>query len=178
MSDVLELFPERVIPEPNSGCWLWTENWNDAGYGTVYVSAARRQIMAHRHSYEISVGPIPEGLEIDHLCRQRCCVNPQHLEPVTTRENVLRMARALERERNFHCRNGHKRTEENTFVKPNGARVCNECRRGCRRRWAGTSKGAGWKRGLRPWQPGHPNYVSPSERERASGRPIPDAALK
>lgn len=129
MSDVLDLFPKQVIPEPNSGCWLWTENWNRGGYGTVYVSAARRQIMAHRHSYEISVGPIPEGLEIDHLCRQRCCVNPQHLEPVTQRENILRMAQALERERNFHCRNGHKRTEENTFVKPNGARVCNECRR-------------------------------------------------
>jgi hypothetical protein len=139
--DVLDLFPRKIIPEPNSGCWLCTSSNNQRGYGRLYING--HLVTAHRYSYEISVGPIPDGLELDHLCRQPCCVNPAHLEPVTPFENGHRAAIAREVERNFHCKNGHKRTLENTFFKPNGAKVCNECRRESRSRWV--EKNQTWK---------------------------------
>ncbi len=69
-------------------CWLWTGNVYRDGYGQFYVE--RRQVRAHRWAYESEVGPIPEGLVLDHLCRVRLCVRPSHLEPVTNRENLLR----------------------------------------------------------------------------------------
>lgn len=69
-------------------CWVWTGNRTSAGYGQVW--ARRRMLLVHRVVYEQLVGPIPEGLVIDHLCRNRSCCNPAHLEPVTTAENVRR----------------------------------------------------------------------------------------
>lgn len=72
-------------------CWLWLGyvNTRRGGYGEVYVRGGMK--LAHRAVYELLVGPIPKGLEIDHLCRTRCCVNPNHLEPVTRAENMRRM---------------------------------------------------------------------------------------
>lgn len=70
------------------GCWLWIGSTNFGGYGTYYVSG--RAVRAHRFSYELFVGKIPDGLELDHLCRYKSCVNPKHLEPVTHQENVIR----------------------------------------------------------------------------------------
>lgn len=81
------------------GCWLWQGALNTKGYAVLSVGGrGGRRHYAHRLSYEIHVGPIPAGLQIDHLCRVRRCVNPAHLEPVTNRENVLRgiAARQLE----------------------------------------------------------------------------------
>lgn len=75
-----------------SPCWVWQLYKVGAGYGRMTV--AGRQVLAHRHYYEQHVGPIPEGLELDHLCRVRCCVNPAHLEPVTHAENQRRGIRA------------------------------------------------------------------------------------
>ena len=78
----------QYIPVTESGCWLWLGNCNPKGYGRFMRQG--KTFMAHRASYEVHRGPIPEGLQLDHLCRVRCCINPDHLEPVTARENVMR----------------------------------------------------------------------------------------
>ena len=85
---------------------------------------------AHRVVYEILVGPIPVGLELDHLCRNRACVNPDHLEPVTTRTNLLRGYSPWAcRARQTHCKRGHEFTPENTYGTGDGRRYCRTCRR-------------------------------------------------
>lgn len=76
--------------DPNTGCWLWKKAKTEDGYGLVWFQG--RVCRAHRHFYEQNIGPIPDGLEIDHLCRNRDCVNPKHLEPVTGKENTRRGA--------------------------------------------------------------------------------------
>lgn len=82
--DYIEAFESHIHYEPNSGCWLWSGADNGVGYGKF------RGRYAHRISWEMHKGPIPDGMHIDHLCRVRCCVNPEHLEPVTNRENARR----------------------------------------------------------------------------------------
>lgn len=79
---------DKITPEPNSGCWLWTGFVHPSGYGVIRTG--NKNTYAHRCSYELFVGAVPEGLQLDHICRVRCCVNPAHLEPVTPQENVLR----------------------------------------------------------------------------------------
>jgi hypothetical protein len=87
-----ERFYDSIEPEPNSGCWLFALG-GPRGYGYLSVGGrGGRRVLAHRFSYELHVGPVPEGLVLDHLCRVRRCVNPRHLEPVTQRENVFRGA--------------------------------------------------------------------------------------
>jgi len=83
-------FLSKISPEPNSGCWLWTGCCEEKGYATIYKDNWKGHRPAHRFSYETFVGPIPHGLHIDHKCRVRCCVNPDHLEPVTVAENNRR----------------------------------------------------------------------------------------
>src|SRR6516164_7314046 len=81
-------FDDCFIPEPNSGCWLWFGVQTKDGYGRWGGGANRK--LAHRISYERAKGPVPIGMQIDHLCRVRCCVNPDHLEVVTPLENNAR----------------------------------------------------------------------------------------
>ncbi len=81
-----------------AGCWLWTGDLNDRGYPT-FALLHDRTVYAHRYAYELLVGPIPEGLTLDHLCRVPACVNPDHLEPVTKAENIRRAARTRHEER-------------------------------------------------------------------------------
>lgn len=81
-------FWDRV--KKTDGCWIWQGPDNGQGYGTLRLPGVRKKSYAHRVSYEMLVGPIPEGLYLDHLCRNPPCVNPDHLEPVTHAENVRR----------------------------------------------------------------------------------------
>lgn len=116
--------PWRV--DETTGCWVFTGHLNDSGYGIIVRKAeGRPHIRAHRYYYELSVGSVPEGLVLDHLCRNRACVNPAHLEPVTNAENVARGAFAMR----THCPKGHPYDEVNTYVGPNGGgRQCVACR--------------------------------------------------
>jgi hypothetical protein len=114
---------DKIHPEPNSGCWLWLGFVGADGYGQSKLGKAR---VAHRIVYEAMVGEIPEGLVIDHLCRTRCCVNPDHLEPVTHRENLLRgetlASMFLKR---THCSKGHDLTF--AYRRAGGSRKCRRC---------------------------------------------------
>jgi hypothetical protein len=78
----------QKVSVESPGCWLWKTGFNGYGYGSYY--AAGKSVLAHRYVYEILVGPIPDGTEMDHLCRRPACVNPDHLEPVTHQVNVVR----------------------------------------------------------------------------------------
>ena len=83
---------ENIGPEDDTACWIWTGKRVHNGYGTFSYRVAGKRVYhyAHRYGYEALVGPIPPGLDLDHLCRRRDCVNPDHLEPVTRRENLSR----------------------------------------------------------------------------------------
>ena len=118
-----------MVPVPESGCWLWTAHIHKkTGYGRFGVLSNGPEL-AHRVAYELFVGPIPEGMHIDHLCRVRCCVNPKHLEPVTHAENLLRgFSRNAVNARKTHCLNGHEFNEQNTYIrKSDGYRWCKKC---------------------------------------------------
>lgn len=108
--------------DAESGCWLWTAATNDAGYGVLRMDG--RNHRAHRVSYEAFVGAIPEGLQLDHLCRVRSCVNPAHLEPVTPLVNTRRSPLIGKQ---TACPRGHDYTEANTYQGREG-RLCRTCR--------------------------------------------------
>lgn len=116
-------FWAKVQPGIN-GCLLWTGAFK-SGYGKLSIGGVG--FMAHRVSYEWAKGRIPQGLFIDHLCRNRLCVNPDHLEPVTHLENIRRAPNY--RSSLTHCPVGHPYDEENTYVTPSGRRHCRSCRR-------------------------------------------------
>lgn len=114
------------VDTSGDGCWLWGGVTGSAGYGSVYIDG--RQVAVHRFAYELLVGPIPTGMQLDHLCRVRHCVRPDHLEPVTLAENVLRgVGTSAVNARKTHCKRGHEFTPENTKVSPLGHRACLEC---------------------------------------------------
>lgn len=115
------------VEKIEGGCWQWTHPLERNGYARLWVN--RKNVGAHRFSYEYHVGPIPEGLEIDHLCRNKACVNPEHLEPVTTQENVRRMVahRTPYQHLRDSCPNDHPYDEENTIHTATG-RQCKTCK--------------------------------------------------
>lgn len=117
-----------------SQCWVFTGAKSTNGYGRASVGGRRenggRLVQVHRAVYEVLVGPIPEGLELDHLCGNRACYNPAHLEPVTHRENLLRGAGIAARNaRKTECPHGHPYDEANTFITRRGTRSCRTCNR-------------------------------------------------
>ena len=115
-------------------CWQWTASLNSYGYGQFH-ERRRVNTPAHIFARRLLVGPTPPGLVLDHLCGNRACCNPDHLEPVTQRENVLRGVgpTALNAQRT-HCVNGHLFDEENTYVRGHN-RECRTCRREAARRY-------------------------------------------
>lgn len=121
--------------EKTDSCWNWTRSGNGSGYGRMSVAGQR--VYVHRLSYVMHKGEIPAGLVIDHLCRNPSCVNPDHLEAVTHRENIQRgdaVTNSFQR-RKTHCNQGHPFTSENTYIIPStGARHCRTCRKAWRRR--------------------------------------------
>lgn len=125
----VERFNSHTKPLEN-GCIVWTAYRGENGYGRFYYEG--KGALAHRWSYEHFVGPIPDGLVIDHLCRNHACVNPDHLEPVTTSENVLRGVAPVRTADYFrtitHCVNGHPYTAENTYIGNHG-RECLICKK-------------------------------------------------
>jgi len=123
----LDRFMARVEKLPGS-CWLWGGGKRGKGYGSFSVGG--RGVYAHRFAYEQFVGPIPVGLVIDHLCRVRHCVNPEHLRAVTNRENVLCGA-GLPAQciRKTHCPAGHEYTTANTGRRRDGSRQCLACKK-------------------------------------------------
>jgi len=116
-------------PAENGGCWLWLGVVNNAGYPTF--RAGKRVSPAYRWLYEQLEREVPAGLELDHLCRTPCCVNPDHVEPVTHRENIRRGNAVMGiNARKTHCDRGHEFTPENTYWRPDGkGRHCLTCRR-------------------------------------------------
>lgn len=131
--------PARLLEkfEANSvGCWIWKAAADPSGYGRCRDENGRSR-NAHVVFYESLRGPVPSGLELDHLCRVRACVNPLHLEPVTRRENVLRgEGPCAANARKTHCYVGHKFTAENTRIGRSGReRACRECESIYSRKW-------------------------------------------
>lgn len=137
LRDPLDRFMEKVELRPDTYCWNWIGAVMGGDYGKFFIrkDEGGRTILtpAHRWAYEHFVGTIPEGLQIDHLCRNRRCVNPLHLEPVTCWENLDRRPpemKARPRDPQATCGNGHPFAgTPNLHVTPSGYRYCKACRR-------------------------------------------------
>lgn len=123
----LERFWAKVDKQ-SSGCWIWTAAKIWSGYGRF--NTGTRGVYAHRFSYELAYGPIPDGLFVDHICRNRACVNPEHMEVVTHRTNTLRgLSPAAKNARKRFCSQGHPFTAENTYTyrSPKTGKIARQC---------------------------------------------------
>lgn len=169
----LDLIAARIVVS-ESGCWLWTGRTNSFGYGLVGGTRA------HAFTYRLIVGPVPMGLELDHLCRLPLCANPFHLEPVTADENRRRKYEAQ-----THCRYGHEFSPENTRLRPGlvlPLRWCRECERRRDRDRASSrvrsrltprrSRATGEPRKLRPACPSGHEYTPENTRVNPSGHRV------
>ena len=127
MNEIERLRANSITTE--SGCFVWQGFLTDKGYGRMTVGSRkdgtyRTGVLVHRVAYESFVGPLDPNLTVDHTCEVKACWNPEHLEQVTNAENKKRGG-----DRMTHCRRGHERNEENTYVRPDGKRQCRACRR-------------------------------------------------
>ena len=124
------MIPQRIEKKINftATCWHWTAAKSPAGYGVGYLNGRTGQ--AHRIVWSIFNGPIPAGMQLDHLCYVRDCVNPAHLEVVTPEENRRRIKnRTSGNAKKTHCPQGHPYTNDNLYQRPDGGRGCVACRR-------------------------------------------------
>jgi len=128
-----------VAIDPDTDCWIWQRAKSWDGYGFMKIHSKMRRV--HRVAYELLVGLIPEELTLDHLCRRTLCCNPAHLEPVTTRENIMRgTAPSARHAAKSHCDLGHPLNNENTYLW-RGWRQCRICKRAADRRRTARLKG-------------------------------------
>jgi hypothetical protein len=136
-------FWSKAAPQ-GGGCWIWRAAMS-GGYGVYVVDS--RMFRAHRVAYEALIGPIPDGLQLDHLCRNRGCVNPLHTEPVTQIENIRRgeagVPSGAQQRAKTHCPQGHQYNPENTYVRKNGHRLCRPCNAEAQRRYRSRNIGSG-----------------------------------
>lgn len=121
------------IEKSKNGCWNWRGSLNEKGYGQIWDGI--KNVRAHRWSYEYFREPIADGLVVDHMCRNRACVNPWHLRTVSPKVNALEnsFGQSAINSRKTHCKRGHEFTQENTIFYKNGVRTCKECARACHR---------------------------------------------
>lgn len=106
-------------------CWIWGGYTGNGGYGQVLVDSSRRKGNVHRVAYEHIIGPVPKGLLLDHLCRVPACLNPDHLEPVTCRENIRRGIKGV---LTTHCPQNHEYTPENTSWQRHARGISRRCK--------------------------------------------------
>lgn len=129
---MLEIAQKRLTEfwdnvEKTDGCWYW-RGYTNKRWGYGYSSIQGKLWRVHRFVYTLLVGDIPEGLHLDHLCKNRICVNPNHLEPVTNKENVLRGdGLTAVNARKQVCIRGHNLSGNNLYITPSGHRNCKEC---------------------------------------------------
>ena len=125
-TDLYILF-ERFLckVEKIGSCWIWTGSASNMGYGQVRIG--KRLHLVHRVVFELLVGPVPRGLDLDHKCKQTRCFNPRHIEAVLHRENCRRGNVGAHNKIKTHCPHGHEYTPENTYVVGGGRRQCKAC---------------------------------------------------
>lgn len=120
---ITERFWEKVAIKGEDECWEWQASFMSSGYGNFRVSLADGWIGAHRMAYLLTKGEIPQGMHLDHLCKNTKCCNPKHLEVVTPDENAFRKRKEI-------CKRGHLLVGDNIYTPPGSARrLCRECRR-------------------------------------------------
>ena len=124
-------FYDRIKFNEQTWCWDWQGEITWGKYGRI--SIRRKRVLVHRFSYELFKGKIPDGLEIDHLCRNRKCCNPQHLEAVTRSTNLSR-GHNHNRDKN-HCPQGHPYSGKNMITRKNGSRECRQCTKVGIKKW-------------------------------------------
>lgn len=144
LEEIAARVQEKSCPVTESGCRIWLEHVNNNGYGRVHWDG--KMVYAHRVAYEYRNGPIPDAMTLDHLCRVRCCVEPNHLEVVSQKVNTLRgLSPSAFNAKKTHCHKGHQFLPENTRTNKAGFRYCLACERAReKKRWA-IARAYGWE---------------------------------
>jgi hypothetical protein len=132
LSELPERIRSKIVPEPNTACWLWTGCLDRKGYGSVNGGRKGKSVLAHRFVFALANGPF-EGL-LDHACDQKCCVNPGHLRIMSSGENTRRYYA-----KQTHCANGHPLSGDNLYFE-NRLRKCKACHALYVRRWRARRK--------------------------------------